>query len=68
MTESVADCHLAHTKDAAGRSLRDVYDSQSAQASTVAMWHKVLQSAKTNPALQDLLDQAIVLYKLSEES
>ena len=31
-------------------------------------WHDVVIVAKTNPALQNALDRAIMLYKLSKES
>lgn len=30
-------------------------------------WHDVMVVAKTNPALQNALDHAIMLYKLSKE-
>lgn len=30
-------------------------------------WHDVMVVAKTNPALQNALDSAIMLYKLSKE-
>jgi len=30
-------------------------------------WHDVMVVAKTNPALQNALDSAILLYKLSKE-
>jgi hypothetical protein len=30
-------------------------------------WHDVMVVAKTNPALQNTLDHAIMLYKLSKE-
>lgn len=31
-------------------------------------WHDVMVVAKTNPALQNALDRAIMLYRLSKES
>lgn len=32
------------------------------------MWEQIHQAAKTNPALQDALDRAIMIYRLSQES
>jgi hypothetical protein len=50
------------------RRLLDIYNSQANAAAKWDMWQKIINAAEDNPALQDLLDQAIVLYKLSEES
>jgi len=50
------------------RRLLDIYISQANAAAKWDMWQKIINAAEDIPALQDLLDQAIVLYKLSEES
>jgi hypothetical protein len=31
------------------------------------MWHEIRRAAETNPALQNVLDQAIMLYKLGKD-
>lgn len=33
----------------------------------IYLWHDIRHAAKTNPALQDLLDQAVTLYRLTKE-
>jgi hypothetical protein len=31
------------------------------------LWHDIVDAAKDNPALREVLDQAIMIYKLSKE-
>jgi hypothetical protein len=31
------------------------------------LWHDMMHAAKDNPALREVLDQAIMIYKLSKE-
>jgi hypothetical protein len=31
------------------------------------LWHDIVHAAKDNPALREVLDQAIMIYKLSKE-
>ena len=31
------------------------------------LWHEIRRAAKTSPALQSILDEAIMIYKLSKE-
>jgi hypothetical protein len=31
------------------------------------LWHDIVKAAQDNPALRDVLDQAIIIYKLSKE-
>ena len=31
------------------------------------LWHDIVAASETNPALRELLDQAIMIYKLSKE-
>jgi hypothetical protein len=32
------------------------------------LWHDILAAAKTNPALQEALDRAIIIYELSKQN
>jgi hypothetical protein len=32
------------------------------------LWHDILAAAKTNPALQDALDRAIIIYELGKKN
>jgi len=34
----------------------------------IILWGKIIQAAKTNPALQDAIDRVIVLYELSKKN
>jgi hypothetical protein len=31
------------------------------------LWHDIVAASETNPALREVLDQAIMIYKLSKE-
>jgi sulfur transfer complex TusBCD TusB component (DsrH family) len=33
----------------------------------IYLWHDIVHAAKDNPALREVLDQAIMIYKLSKE-
>lgn len=44
------------------------YDSQQRdeQAKTAKLWIDIVQAAKTNPALQEAIDRALVIYQLQK--
>jgi hypothetical protein len=33
----------------------------------IYLWHDIVSASETNPALREVLDQAIMIYKLSKE-
>lgn len=56
-----------------GQPSRELYSQSDKAKERIAgmrenqLWYKIRLAAKTNPTLQDALDQCIMIYKLSKE-